>query len=337
MSDKRALMTMDEISDAIDLNDYKASKPIDFSVKKNRFDYDGDEFVLITGNKEKRITPSGIKNLMYSVDLPSSLPNKMKTEPELMAKLINGWAENKGLYMRSLSRRNSVVSFVDNDQTLISNNEILAAAKSALKEPLFDTVHTGDDGKSMFSIVSEAGKKMNIGKNDRFLGGIRVENNPLRSRSTKIESYLERLVCLNGQISTSAHWSAPRNIEDDVSSWLTSSITYARNESESMFKSIANLADKVIDANMMDFLENMYEQLKVPEKVRDLISRRVAKEGAKTLYDLFNHITYVASNYRALREDPELSARLMRIGGHFAEHIEETCQSCNRPAFAVAE
>ena len=335
MSNKRELLTLDQAQEAIDMYDYKTSKPIDFSRKKNRFEHDGDSFVLVANGKEKRIAPVGVSNLMHSLNIPTALPNKLKKHPDLVSDLINKVVERENSYLRTISRRNSVMSFVDSEQTLISNGEILEAAKSILKEPLFDQARTTEDGVASFNIVSEAGDKLRIGQHDKFLGGVRIENNPLRSSSTKIESYLERLVCLNGQISTRAFWSAPRRMEDEPRDWLETSITNARNESDGMFKSIAKLADKKIDANIEDFLESIYDSLKVPEKVRDLISRRVTKEGATTLYDLFNHITYVASNYKAVRENPDLSARLMRIGGHFAEHIEDACESCNRPAFSL--
>ena len=54
----------------------------------------------------------------------------------------------------------------------------------------------------------------------------------------------------------------------------------AEKESRKMFDSVNKLAKSKIDVNLMDFLDNMYEQLNVPETVRDLITRRIVKEGA---------------------------------------------------------
>ena len=334
---KRELLTLEQVKDEVDLRDYKTSTPIDLSRKRNYFEHDGDDFVLVSSGKDRRITKGGMANLMHILNLPSALPKKLETHPDIVKNVVNEVCKRNGAYLRTLSKRNSVVSFVDTDQTLVSNGEILEAAKSALKKPLFDMASIDENGVGNFTIVSETKEKLNIGKDDRFLGGVRIENNPLRASSTKIEAYLERLVCLNGAISTQAHWAAPRNMDSEVKEWLVTSMGSAVKESNNMFASIAKLSDKKIDANMMDFLENMYDQLKVPEKARDLITRRVVKEGADTLYDLFNHITYVASNYRAIRDDVDLSARLMAIGGHFSEHIEEICRACNRPAFAVTE
>ena len=53
------------------------------------------------------------------------------------------------------------------------------------------------------------------------------------------------------------------------------------------------------------------------------------------MYDIFNHVTHVASNYKRVRENAGLSARLMRIGGHFAQHLEDMCRTCSRPILSV--
>ena len=338
MAPKRSLLTLDQVREQVDVNDYKTSKPIDFASNKNRFEHDGDEFLLVTGKKEKMITKSGMTNLMHAMRLPPSLPKRLEAYPDILQDVVNRVSDRSGMALRTLSRRSAIMSFLEGDHTLISNAQLLDATERALKEPLFDGAVTTEDGRASFAVVSESvNPKLLIGKKDKFLGGVRMENNPLRASSTKIEAYLERLVCLNGQISSQAIWTAPRSIDDDVGDWLNMNIGHAAKESEKMFDSISKLAGRKIDAEMSDFLENIYEQLKVPEKVRDLITRRIHKEGCDTLYDLFNHITYVASNYRKVRDDADLSARIMRIGGHFAEHIDHTCRSCNRPSFATAE
>ena len=164
---------------------------------------------------------------------------------------------------------------------------------------------------------------------------LEIENNPFKSPSTKIESFLERMICLNGIIAPGVHWSAPKYMKGDADEWLSDSIKKAEKESRKMFDSVNKLAKNKIDVNLMDFLDNMYEQLNVPETVRDLITRRIVKEGAEIMYDIFNHVTHVASNYKRVRENESLSARLMRAGGHFAQHLEDMCRTCSRPILSV--
>ena len=330
MATARKLMTLEEVNDRMG-RDAVQLDPVDFSNKKHQLDYDGNTFVLSVGKKERKISEDGISYLTQVLDLPKALPKKLATEPDMMTYILNERAKRSGSILSPLKRGSSIVSFVDHSQTLVSNQQVMESIGKCVNGPLFDKVYVGENGVSSFTVVSENDKKMKIGKGDNFIGGVRLENNPMKSSSTKIEAYLERLVCLNGAIAPSAHWSAPRTIDGDVGDWINDNVGYAMGESRKMFKSIAKLASSKIDSNLMDFLENMYVQLKIPETVRDLITRRIVKEGASNMYDIFNHITFVASNYRAIREDDTLSARLMRISGHFAQHIEDVCNSCSRP------
>ena len=334
MATKRSLMTLDDVR-KLTVDKYSKSPTLDLSAKKNSIDYDGEQFILKNGKKTKRISMTGINNLVKVLNLPSSLPNKLVSDPDLMKYILNERSKKANMLFRTLDKSDSVVSFINNEEDIITNSELIESVGNAIKAPMFDKVHINNDNISSFTIVSTKGKDLRVG-NDKFYNGVRVENNPLRSASTKIESYLERLICLNGQIAPAVYWSAPKHIKGEVEGWVQESVEKAMDVGRGMFKSIEKLADNKIDANLMDFLETMYDQLKVPENVRDLITRRIVKEGAENMYDIFNHITYVASNYKAIREDDALSARLMRIGGHFAQHIQDICNSCNRPTFANA-
>ena len=269
------------------------------------------------------------------LNLPKSLPNKLANDPELMTDIINKRSVNTNAALNAIKKGKTIVSFISDSQSIISSKQILDSIESNLKGPMFDSFSMLDDGTTTFNIVSTENKPLGISKQDKYFEGVRIENNPLQESSTKIETFLERLVCLNGTISPSVHWLAPKHMKGDVDEWLSDSIKKAERESRKMFDSINKLAQNKIDVNLMDFLDNMYEQLKVPETVRDLITRRIVKEGAANMYDIFNHVTHVASNYKRVREDESLSVRLMRIGGHFAQHLEDMCRTCSRPILSA--
>ena len=337
--EKRSLMTLEDVKEKVSSLNYTKAEAVDFVSKKNRFEYDGENFRLIHGKKDKRVGAGGIKNLVKVLDLPSALPKKLSGDPELMLHIMNERSSKNNGNIRVLSKGNSALSFIDGDQTLISSNDILDNVGKALKGPMFDKVTIHEDGNVTYNIVATKNKPFVAKKGDNFVGGVRIANNPLQCATTKVESYLERLVCLNGMIAPRAVWSSPKIIEGDVDEWVRDNVTHAYNNSKNMFKSILKLVgnkEKLkIDSHLMDFLENVYDQLKIPETVCDLITRRIVKKGADSMYDIFNHITYVASNYKAVRENDKLSARLMEIGGEFAQNIEDLCNTCHRPKFAV--
>ena len=337
--EKRSLMTLDEVKEKVSPINYTKTEVVDFTSKKNRFEYDGENFQLISDKKEKRIGAGGIKHLVNVLDLPAALPKKLSSDPELMLHVINERSTKNSGNIRVLSKGNSALSFIDGDQTLISSDEIIDNVGKVLKGPMFDKVTIGQDGNITYNIVATKNKPFVAKKGDNFVGGVRISNNPLQCASTKIESLLERLVCLNGIIAPRAVWSSPKTIEGDTDEWVQENVTHAYNNSKNMFQSILKLVNKkdklMIDSNLMDFLENVYDQLKIPETVCDLITRRIVKKGADSMYDIFNHITYVASNYKSVRENDRLSAKLMEIGGEFAQNIEDLCNTCNRPKFTV--
>ena len=332
----RKLLTLDEVKEDVLAKSYKIDKVVDFSNKANNFEFNGDHFILNQGNKHNNISRNGIDYLVNMINLPSSLPNKLSSNSELMTYNLNKRSASINAELRPVRNGNTIVSFVDDKKILVSNEQILDSIDKNIKGPMFDSCETNNKGSTSFNIVATENKYLKISDDDRYFEGVRIENNPLKSSSTRMESFLQRLTCLNGMIGSSAHWSAPSNIKGDIDEWLSLNMKHAIKANRKIFKSIQKLSDNKIDSDMMEFLGNMYDQLKVKEVVRDLITRRVVKEGASNMYDIFNHITYVASNYKAVRQDQTLSASLMRIGGHFAQHLEDTCKACSRPILSAS-
>lgn len=328
---KRDLMTLDEVKQVAGVRNYKHDKPVSFAKKGNEFHFDGNYFVLAANGKQSKVTNEGVKYLTKLLKLPVSLPKKLDDDPDLMANILNFRSHNTGAELRPVKKNKTIVSFIEGQQNLISTDTVLNAIEENVKGPKFDSFDVSEDGSTSFNIVATKGKPLTIGKHDSYFDGVRISNNPLEASSTKVETYLQRLVCLNGSVAPQIHWSAPRNAHGDMGDWLADSIKSAVKESRKMFTSISKLSESEIDVDLADFIDNTYEQLKVPENVRDLITRRIMKHGAKSMYDIFNHITYVASNYTKVRSNADLSARLMRIGGHFAQHIEDMCKACSRP------
>jgi hypothetical protein len=76
-------------------------------------------------------------------------------------------------------------------------------------------------------------------------------------------------------------------------------------------------------------LTAMLADFGIPPAVRDMIRRRLVNSPASNLYQLANHVTYVASNFSRVMEDPNLVRRLMRVGGNIVQH-HAICETCHR-------
>lgn len=328
---ERQLLSLEDVANTITSGDYKKGSVVEFGGKKRGVQFDGEDYVL-RGKKDRQITESGINYLIKALGLPPALPKKI--DADILAYVINTKASRTSASLSPILSGRKIVSFVGSGTTLISNEEIVDSIGRTMREPQFDKVYQGEDGNLSLTVVSEGKKQMSVTKGDKFVSGVRIVNNPMASKSTSIESYIERLVCLNGAIVPQAIWRAPNVINGDTDMWLDQNMESAIKETRTMFKSIKGLREHRIDGNLTDFLANLYEDLKVPVSIRDTITRRAIDKGTDNLYDLFNHITYVASNYKKVRDSDDFSARIMRISGYLANNGSDICAQCNRPQFA---
>ena len=331
---ERTLLKIDDITSQATAMDYSKSIKVDFADKKTSIDHDGNSFLLRTGKRTLPLTDDGVDRLMRVMKQGRTLRKDFQNDPELVKYVINRTAERQGLFVNGLTRDRSVVSFIAPDQVIIPNEKILEAIAKRVPDPMLDRFTMTEKGDTGFYVVSNSDGNLKVGKNDRFASGVLIKNNPMVTTSSSVEGYLERLVCLNGMIAARTIFEAPREFEVPVTKWLNSSIREAIKATNGLMPSIQRLKDHVITVELSSFLEAMYKDLKVPIKARDPISRRIMAEGADTMYDIFNHITHVASNYREIRDNDNISAALMRNANDFVLDIESLCQSCNRPTFA---
>ena len=117
----------------------------------------------------------------------------------------------------------------------------------------------------------------------------------------------------------------------DHKSWLKANIKDATSATSDVFVKIKDLRDKKIKEDPIVFLSNIFDELRISDKLQNSILYRLGEEGADNMYDLFNHITYTASHNSDIRANPEARNRLMRVSTHYVDHVQDVCGSCNRP------
>ena len=169
----RKLLTLDDVKQAVLTKSYNKGKIIDFSNKKNGFDFDGESFVLNNETKENEINKNGIDYLVEMLNLPKSLPNKLANDPVLMTDILNKRSSHTNAALSAIKKGKTVVSFVSDSQSIISSKQILDSIESNLKGPMFDSVSVSDNGETAFNIVSTENKPFGIGKKDRYFEGVR--------------------------------------------------------------------------------------------------------------------------------------------------------------------
>ncbi len=277
------------------------------------------------GKHTYALTDTAMQSLLRSVNLPPSLYSKISDYPDLTAYIINYFAERKTIVKKMFTRSRTALAFAAPETTAIPNAEIIDVLDKNIKEVRFDQLYEYPVGVMNIHCFTGNGTKFEVAQGDYFKYGVKVTNSPIGLVRPSVSAYAVRLTCTNGSVEVDDIWRAPGVYEPN---WLASSIKSARKVSIAFFEKIKALTGVKLDQEHVDaVLESIYEDLEVPMKVRDAISRRVVKHGAATMYDIFNHVTYVGSHYEIARENPRLISRLMSIGGAIASH-STTCPNC---------
>ena len=333
---EQKLIPMDKVRELVGGHDYEKSFNFDFSDRGVQIAYEDENWTFSRNKKEFRVSPIAINSLIGTVELPTAFRKFASSYPDLLAHNINYLLKRKSGASKALRIKNRIVAFAPPDATIIKNDTIVdTIEKSFGSEAKIDKCSVRPDGTTDINVVSSDGDKLQVGQGDMFNSGVHIQNHPYGVSRPQVDGYLLRLVCLNGAIGMDEVFRAPTIIGEDPKNWLRASITKARKTTTQLFESIKALSNREIEGNVQDLLEGLYVELALPSKVQDLINRRVGREGAESMYDIFNHFTHVASNVGVVRRDPILRNRLMRASSHYASHVAEVCNNCNRPRLSL--
>jgi hypothetical protein len=146
----------------------------------------------------------------------------------------------------------------------------------------------------------------------------------------EIGGFTHQLVCTNGAVSTQNVMSFTRKeARGDREDWIREKVgqVYAAGQFE--FDRIRSLQDVRLSDHTAETLDSTFSQFGIPTQVRGMIARRLINQPAPNMYGLWGHITYVASNFARVVEDPFLARRLQTAAGHIVEH-HLLCQQCHR-------
>ncbi len=319
-------MTKDQVLQMTTIADPSRSFVIDLGSKDTKLEQDG-EMVLTHKGKTHKMSELAKQSLIVSAGLPKGLSKALQSYPDLLVHNVAYMAKKRNLALRVYTRGRNVLAITDPNLMTIPNERIIETIDKRVDDVAFDQVYETPKGVFNFHAFTQGDVEnpMQIVPGDIFKYGVRVSNSPYGIRRPAVSGYLVRGICLNGAVSVDDVWTAP--YKDDPE-WLDASIRSARKVSRGFFKKIKALSDITIDPDHIDeMLESIYGNLQVPQGVREFVSGRVIKEGATTMYDIFNHMTYVGSHYRAVQDHPSFIIRLMQAGGALTNHAS-SCGSC---------
>ena len=252
-----------------------------------------------------------------------------KTPPALTLPSVNFWLANSGAKELSFTvDQGAVANFAKGEDDPIPNTRVLDKITEIFGPELnvYHVSHNRDH--TAFSLTTREEHEVQL--RDVVRAGITVENSMANLAPLTLSAYQQRLVCTNGMISTeTVYRAAKRHGGDGFEEWLASAV---RGVQEHLAYEVAlsqDMASRELDGHISDHLASIYAEFSVPRSAQEGITARILDRQPRNLWELTNAFTDVASNDSETLEDPQLSLRLMRVGGQIASH-QETCGSCHR-------
>jgi hypothetical protein len=297
--------------------------------QKGDFQFNDGRMVFALNDREYLLTSAAYTKLGNLAGIPKSY--LVKTPHEIMVPHVNYWLRNKGLAQMSMTATGDVIQFFHKGEAHpVPNEKIIDACEDTFGKD-FEAWHVSHDWfRSQFSIMSDAFENA-VAVGDVVRVGVSIDNSYAMQTPLKISTYIHRLVCTNGAISADNVFQLTRHSGDDDSSdtWLRESITQAVNSADMEVERLRSLSNISVADHVSASLDSVFSEFGVPYTLRQEVMDQVMDNTVVSLYDLYNIITNVASHSPASINDPDLAARMMRIGGQIASH-PEICDACHR-------
>ncbi len=336
---RKNLITYEEMQELVKPID--RLEQVDLMMKDNKTDFleeSGrfyaeveDEF----GKERYELSTNSIVGACGLVGISQGYVNKFPREDiELLIPHLNYWF-NK--------RRRRFSLLVDPDTNIVEAfnpdihhdykmGDIVQIAYDTMKERagevLFDKTHcTMDKGLHFGIVLPQVQEEPDAG--DYFAAGIHVRDSRIGKFKLRMSTYLLRLVCTNGMISTHPTGQAERKTTDDykmdLHEWAHQALTISYENIEEEFNRVRGLVNRPVTEHSDRFTNKLFREYPVPRTTTNALLDGV--ERSETLYDVFNVITSHANN-PDYEGDPLRIEQIQMMAGRVASH-SEFCEYCH--------
>lgn len=206
----------------------------------------------------------------------------------------------------------------------IANETMRAQAGEVLYDKAFCSLNSG----MHFGIVLPSTME-NISVGDTFAAGIHIRDSRLGKVKLRASTYLYRLVCTNGMISTHPNGHAIRctgeDYKMDLAEWMDHTLAEAWENVSDEFKRVRNLQRTPVSDHSNRFAQQLFREFPTPKTTADALLDEIKR--SETLYDVMNIMTAQANDPEYLG-DPLRIEQLQMMGGRVASH-GAFCEHCH--------
>lgn len=257
----------------------------------------------------------------------------LDTPIELTLPILNYYYRDKfeGLPVRFLTHNNRVVAMALHPRDeFISLGDLIHEVESAIGTDQIAGYH-----KPMFNW---GGTTINVVLNETFEVvtkdplnlGIRFEHPLNEARSTQVNAYTFRQWCSNGAITVDniKGWSRKEGARESFKKWIPSVMIEARKALAEEKIRLTRLTEIKTDSDTSQILDRVLEDSGIRRAVREEIRSIAIDQPPRTLYDLWNILTRVATHSKIFEKHPGMLSTLEYAAGELAFN-SKLCPVCH--------
>lgn len=293
---------------------------------------------LSTGKSLMPFAPDGLDHVLRTSRLPAG---ELKEAPATVYAPMLTWLLQRQERLAVVEKEGMVSDVIPATRApVVETERALAVIAKALPEARYQMASLTPDFKADLIAISDSrevvlqpGRHAILPKGgDPFKGGVHVSFSPLGVTAPLVEPYLVRLVCVNGAIHAEYlhQYGKGYGEGDDVWHFFRQGIKDARDAVKGILDKYHHMAEDALDPEHVSRLvEGMIRESKLGPEVANTFRARVMDYPPRTMYDLWNHLTYVSTH---LYENVAQRVRAMTRAGAIAdaESHQRVCPTCRR-------
>lgn len=265
-----------------------------------------------------------------------------KCPPELKSHNLNYWLQRRGHAAAVIEAANEHWVTIHKPGLLILPLNRVADVVTDILDPSYEIVSLIRND-TRFQLDVATNHQVEVAPDDRIedrksvgditRGGIRITSNPSEVEAPQVQTYLHRLVCTNGLVSSEAEGTIrlKGHTIDDIFIEMEAACRRVLGDLDTKLAEYASLATQFPPGSPVRFAYQIGRERGLTKKVMDRIMERVnILPDDATIYDVLQVFTELANsgtvNYATM-------LKLQGIGGELAfetEAITHRCGTCER-------
>lgn len=299
--------------------------------KDIEFVYDTKKGVTLEfGEKEVKLANSAIQHLVQEVGLPMRYVNNTPTD--LIVPHLNYWFTDKmsGRKIRLLREKDVTfaIALSPRDE-FITLPRLVDTIEKSIETNNIEGYHNPYFGWNTTNINVVMKRSFSVVKNDLLNVGIRFVHSLNETEPTRAYAYIFRQWCSNGAITMDKIkcWSKRMKVES-FKKWVPSVVVEARKAFNEEEKRLKKLTEIPTDKNTADILDHLLAEGGIPLVVREAVRTNAIDHETKTLYDVYNVITQVATHSNVFEDHPAALPSLEGVASDLSHH-SKLCPVCH--------